>query len=205
MSPGWPASCSAGRVGIRPLRLRDAQTWTEVRVRNRDWLEPWEGSPPSQPSLPWEDRNTAGVYALLLRALRREARAGRSFPFGVTYDGRLVGQVTIGGVVRGAFDSGVLGYWVDRRVAGRGVVPTAVALAVDHVFDRAGLHRVEAAVRPENAASLRVLAKLGFRREGRYERYLHIDGGWRDHLAFALVRDDVPEGLLRRWTSRDLY
>ena len=83
-------------------------------------------------------------------------------------------------------------------MAGRGVVPTAVALVVDHLFDVARLHRVEANVRPENAASRRVVEKLGFRCEGRHERYLYIDGAWRDHLTYALVRDDVPEGLLRR-------
>ncbi len=141
------------------------------------------------------------MFGALLRALRREARAGRAFPFAVTYEGRLVGQVNVSGVVRGASDSGSVGYWVDRRVAGRGVTPTAVALVVDHVFDVAGLHRVEANVRPENTASLRVMAKLGFRREGLHERFLYIDGAWRDHVAFAVVRDDVPGGLLRRYTG----
>ena len=189
-------------MALRPLRLRDASAWSEVRLRNQAWLEPWEGAPEAQQRLTWADRHSAPVFAALLRTLRREARAGRAYPFAITYEGRLVGQVSVSSVVRGASDSGSVGYWVDQRVAGRGVVPTAVALAVDHVFERGGLHRVEAAVRPENAASLRVVEKLGFRREGRYERYLFIDGAWRDHLAFALVRDDVPEGLLRRWSSR---
>lgn len=186
---------------MRPLRLRDASAWSEVRVRNQAWLEPWEGAPESQPPLSWQDRHSTAVFGSLLRTQRREAKAGRSFPFVVTYDGRLVGQVTVNGVVRGAFDSGAIGYWVDGRVAGRGVVPTAVALVVDHVFDVARLHRVEANVRPDNAASLRVVDKLGFRREGLHERYLFIDGAWRDHVTFALVRDDVPEGLLRRLTG----
>jgi len=197
----WPAAATAGPVGIRPLRLRDASAWSEVRVRNREWLEPWEGAPESHQRLPWADRHSPAVFPVLLRTLRREARAGRGFPFAVTYEDRLVGQVNVSNVVRGASDSGSIGYWVDRRVAGRGVVPTAVALAVDHVFEHAGLHRVEASVRPENAASLAVVRKLGFRPEGRHERYLFIDGAWRDHLSFALVRDDVPEGLLRRWTA----
>jgi len=198
---GWPARLSHGAVGLRPLRLRDASAWSEVRTRNQTWLEPWEGAPEAQERLSWADRHTPAVYAVLLRSLRREARSGRAFPFAITYEGRLAGQVSVSNVVRGAFDSGSVGYWVDRRVAGRGVVPTAVALAVDHVFEGGGLHRVEANVRPENDASLAVVRKLGFRQEGRHERYLYIDGGWRDHLTFALVRDDVPEGLLRRWTA----
>lgn len=186
---------------MRPLRLRDAAAWSEVRIRNQAWLEPWEGAPAGQPPMRWADRHSTAVFGALLRQLRREARAGRAFPFAVTYEGRLVGQVNVSGVARGAFDSGAVGYWVDRRVAGRGVVPTAVALVVDHCFGVAGLHRVEANVRPENTASLRVVDKLGFRQEGLHERYLYIDGGWRDHLSFALTREELPAGLLRRLTS----
>lgn len=178
--------------------MRDASTWSEVRGRDEQWLGPWEGAPEALPPLTWQERHSTAVFASLLRNLRREARAGRAFPFAVTFDDRLVGQVNVFAVARGAYDGGTLGYWVDSRVAGRGVIPTAVALVVDHLFEVARLHRVEANVRPENTASLRVVDKLGFRREGLRERYLHIDGGWRDHLSFALVRDDVPEGLLRR-------
>ena len=96
---------------------------------------------------------------------------------------------------------GSAGYWVARDVAGRGVIPTALALAVDHCFFTVGLHRIEVNIRPENTASLRVVQKLGFRQEGVRERFLHIDGDWRDHLSFALTVDEVPDGLLRRWRA----
>jgi ribosomal-protein-alanine N-acetyltransferase len=92
-----------------------------------------------------------------------------------------------------------IGYWVDEAVAGRGVMPTAVALAVDHSFRHVGLHRIEVCIRPENTPSRRVVEKLGFREEGLRPRYLHIDGAWRDHLVFALTADEIPEGLLTRW------
>ncbi|SCD87046.1 ribosomal-protein-alanine N-acetyltransferase [Streptomyces sp. SolWspMP-sol7th] len=95
-----------------------------------------------------------------------------------------------------------VGYWVDQDIAGRGVMPTAVALAVDHCFFRMGLHRIEVCIRPENGPSRRVVEKLGFREEGLRPRYLHIDGGWRDHLVFALTAEEVPHGLLTRWRSR---
>jgi ribosomal-protein-alanine N-acetyltransferase len=199
--PGWPARLSHGRVGVRPMRLRDAAAWVEVRRRNRAWLEPWEGRSPQVADSSWDDRHTVGVYLAMLRAGRREARAGRSLPFAVTHDGALVGQVTLSTVVRGAFDSASVGYWVDERVAGRGVVPTALALVLDHCFREVGLHRVEANVRPENAPSLRVVRKLGMREEGLHRRYLFIDGDWRDHLAFALLREDVPGGVLARWLA----
>jgi ribosomal-protein-alanine N-acetyltransferase len=74
----------------------------------------------------------------------------------------------------------------------------AVALAVDHCFAAAGLHRLEATVRPENQPSLRVLEKLGFRQEGVFLRYLDVAGAWRDHLCFALTTEDIPNGLVAR-------
>jgi ribosomal-protein-alanine N-acetyltransferase len=114
---------------------------------------------------------------------------------------RLVGQLTLGNIVRRAFCSGYAGYWVDRSVAGRGVMPTALALAVDHAFTRGGLHRIEVNIRPENVPSRRVVEKLGFRQEAYHPRYLHIDGGWRDHIGYALTTEDVASdgGLLARW------
>jgi [ribosomal protein S5]-alanine N-acetyltransferase len=74
-----------------------------------------------------------------------------------------------------------------------------VAMAIDHAFFTAGLHRIEINIRPENTASLRVVEKLGLRYEGRRDRLLHIDGAWRDHLSFAITVEEVPNGLLRRW------
>ncbi len=199
MPRGWPASIQDGRVGLRPFRVRDAVAWTEVRVRNEQWLSPWEGRPESMPYASWSERHSGAVFTAMLRHFRKEARAGRSLPFAVTYDGRLAGQVIAMNVVRGAFDSAAVGYWVDGALAGRGVLPTALAMLVDHCFGTVGLHRIEANIRPENAASRRVVEKLGFREEGLHQRYLYIDGSWCDHLSFAVTREDVVGGMLRRW------
>lgn len=201
-APGWPAKLYEGRVGLRALRTRDALRWSDLRTRDERWLAPWEGLPPSAPASTWAERHTPGAYGAALRVWRREAKAGRALPFGITYDGELVGQVTVMSIVLGAFRSGAIGYWVASEVAGRGVAPTAVALLVDHCFSEVGLHRVEVNVRPENAPSLRVVAKLGFRQEAQHERYLFIDGAWRDHLSFALTAEDVPDGLLARWREQ---
>jgi ribosomal-protein-alanine N-acetyltransferase len=114
---------------------------------------------------------------------------------------RLAGQLTVSGIVGGSASWGQIGYWIDQRLAGRGIIPTAVALAVDYCFKVISLHRIEIAIRPENTKSLRVVAKLGFRPEGLRPRYLHIDGDWRDHLVFALNAEEVPEGLLQRWEN----
>lgn len=182
---------------MRPFRSRDAAQWREVRLRNERWLAPWEGRPPTSPPVGWAERHTAGAFAAMLRTQRKESRAGRLLPFAITVDGWLRGAVTVGGVTRGAFDSAHVGYWVDEQVAGRGVMPTALALVLDHCFGPVRLHRVEANVRPENAASLRVVRKLGFVEEARHRRYLFIDEQWRDHIGFALLAEDAPDGVLR--------
>ena len=114
---------------------------------------------------------------------------------------RLVGLLSLGGIQYGSVLSGSIGYWIDRREAGRGLTPTAVAMAADWAFRSAGLHRVEVNIRPENAASLRVVEKLGLRDEGVRRSYLHVDGDWRDHRTFAITAEEVPEGLLARWLA----
>ncbi len=199
---GWPVRLAHGAVEVRPLRARDGAAWSEVRTRNEGWLSPWEGRPPSQRPTGWPVRNSPAVFAAMLRLQRREARAGRMLPFGITVDGRLRGALTVAGITRGAYDGAHVGYWVDAQVAGRGVVTTALALALDHCFGPVGLHRVEANVRPENAASLRVVRTLGFVEEGLLRRYLFIDEAWRDHLTFALLAEDAPDGVLHRLLDR---
>lgn len=181
-------------MGIRPIRRRDGAVWREVRQRNTAWLRPWEATQPDPTAPP-------PTFISMVSALRAEARAGRVLPFVVTYEGRLVGQVTLGGVTYGSLRAAHIGYWVDQSVAGRGVIPTAVALASDHAFSVLRLHRLEIAMRPENRASQRVAEKLGFRIEGVRPAFLHIDGDWRDHLTYAMHADEVPEGLLARWRT----
>jgi [ribosomal protein S5]-alanine N-acetyltransferase len=164
-----------------------------VRARNADWLRRWEATTPP------EGAGVPATYAQMLRRWRRDARAGLMLPFVVTYRERFVGQCTVAGITYGAARTATVGYWVDQAIAGQGVMPTALALAVDHCFDVLRLHRIEVNVRPENKASRRVVEKLGFREEGLRPRMLHIDGAWRDHLSYALTVEEVPGGLVRRW------
>ena len=119
----------------------------------------------------------------------------------IEVQGKLQGQLNVANVMYGSVSSAVLGYWVSPEVAGRGVMPTAVALVTDYLMDQVGLHRVEINVRPENLASLRVIQKLGFRYEGLKQRYIHINGDWRDHYVFALTKEELPEGLMKIFVS----
>ena len=187
MHPGWPAQLSAGPVLLRAPRLRDGRAWSEIRMRNEMWLNKWEPTSPHG----WADRNATSAWPPLVAALRKAGRSGTMLPFVITYGGSFVGQVNVSNVVHGVLRSCTVGYWVDVSVAGRGIVPTAVALTIDHCFTAVGLHRVEVDIRPENAASLRVVEKLGLRREGYYEHFLDIDGGWRDHIGFAVTVEDL--------------
>ena len=199
---GWPAELREGAVTLRPLRLRDGPTWVEMRVRNEGWLVRWEATPPGlDVRYGWAQRQTLGIFTAMVRGLRRQARAGTALPFGILLNDQLVGQITVSNIVRGAFNSGSVGYWVDQRVAGRGVMPTALALVVDHSFGTVALHRIEANIRPENTASRRVVEKLGFREEGLQRRLLAIDGAYRDHSGYAVTTEDVPEGMLARWRA----
>jgi ribosomal-protein-alanine N-acetyltransferase len=181
-----------GDVRLRPVAMSDRRAWEEVRARNAAWLVRWEATrPPGAPT-------QAVTFRGMVRELRRQAKQGRSLPFALDIGGSFAGQLTVNNIVGGSAMFASIGYWIDQRYAGRGHVPMAVAMATDHCFFGLGLHRVEIAIRPENAASLRVVEKLGFIEYGYAPRYLHIDGDWRDHRLFALTVEEVPEGVVKR-------
>lgn len=184
---------TCGDVTLRLHRRGDAKAWTEVRAANAAWLKPWEGTSPAGPKPP-------GTYGTMLRHLNAEYRLGRMYPFAIEYQGNYVGQLTIGNVIRGSLQGAYIGYWIDHRVAGKGIMPTAVAMALDFGLTTAGLHRIEISIRPENAASIRVVEKLHMHLEGTRQRYLHIAGDWRDHLIFVVDKENSPrDGFLNRW------
>ena len=199
---GWPVTLIEPElldapVSLRPLQTRDARPWRAARVRNSAWLRPWEPTNPETPLY----QSSLGPYLSMVRTMRREARRGVTLPWVVTYDGEFAGQVTIGNILWGSARTGSVGYWIDERFAGRNVIPTALAMALDHCFLVVGLHRIEATIRPENRASRRVVEKLGFHDEGVRRRSLHVDGAWRDHICFAMTYEDIGAGLTPRWRS----
>jgi [ribosomal protein S5]-alanine N-acetyltransferase len=163
-----------------------------VRAANVTWLSRWDATAPSR------SHAQPRSFASMVRAMKREARAGRQLPFVVEYDGHFVGQLTVSNIVRGSAQYASIGYWIDEAYAGRGIITRAVAMAIDHCFVQVGLHRIEVAIRPENTSSLRVVEKLSIKEIGYAPRYLHIDGDWRDHKLFAITREEAPMGLIRR-------
>ena len=180
-----------GSVTLRPIRARDAKNLERVLLDNRGWLRQWEATYPGGGSI--IDTRAS------IRNLTAHARNGSALPFVIEYDGELVGQLNVSSITYGSLSSASIGYWVTQASAGRGITPTAVGLATDYCFRTLHLHRMEICIRPENHPSLRVVEKLGFRYEGLRRRFIHINGEWRDHFAFALVAEEVPRGVLRRW------
>lgn len=163
----------------------DVLALTELLARSREHLAPWE--PLREESFFTEASQRAGVRALLERHA-----AGTHVPLVITDDGEVVGRVTVNDVVRGAFQSASLGYWVGAGHTGRGVATAAVAATVRLAFGELGLHRLQADTLLHNTASQRVLARNGFVRIGTAPRYLRIAGRWQDHHLHQLLHEDPP-------------
>ena len=185
-----------GDVKLRIAKMRDSKALEKLILGNRAWLRPWEATNPGAP-------NSFDVRSQL-RGLIRQLDDESGMPFVIEVDGVVQGQLNVANILYGSVSSAVIGYWVSPEVAGRGVAPTSVALVTDYLMNQVGLHRVEIDVRPENTASLRVIEKLGFRYEGIKQRYIHINGDWRDHYIFALTVEEVPEGILNRYLRKQV-
>ena len=196
MTTEWPVRLVDGEITLRPLAVADRNDWRRARQRSAAWLVPWDATVPPG----GEARPTS--FKQLVRRLSKQAREGVTYPFVIEVDGQFAGQVTVNNIVRGSAQFASIGYWLDQRFAGRGVMPRAVAMVIDHCFVTARLHRIEIAIRPENSNSLRVVEKLGIREIGYAPKYLHIDGDWRDHRLYAVTSEECPGGLLRRLESQ---
>ena len=182
---------------MRPIAHGDARAWKAARRANADWLRPWDAT------VPPGGAERASSFRTLVRRLDRSARAGATMPFAIDVDGRFAGQVTVNNIVRGSAQFASIGYWLDQRYAGRGIMPRAVAMAIDHCFTTVGLHRVEVCIRPENTNSLRVAEKLGMHEVGYAPKFLHIDGAWRDHRLYAITVEECPEGMVARLAAHE--
>lgn len=175
----------AGAIYIRLVEPEDAAAMLHLLERNRNFFKPFE---PRRPPDQWTEQAQRDL--LVASVKRRES--GDEYGFGIflTETDELIGRVNLSNVVRKAFLNAYLGYYIDRDHNGRGYMTTTVDAIVDFAFGPAHLHRVQAAVMPENSASIRVLEKAGFRREGFAPHYLRIDGRWRDHHLYATTVED---------------
>ena len=182
-----------GDVRVRLVRKRDAHALESLILGNRAWLRPWEATNPHGP-------NSFDIKAMI-RGLLRQANEMTGLPLVIEHRGEIVGQLNVANILYGSVSSASVGYWISPDAAGQNITPIAVALVTDYLFNDVGLHRVQIDIRPENAPSLRVVEKLGFRYEGKKVAYIHINGDWRDHYSFALTSSEAREGLLNAFVS----
>ena len=189
------------RVLLRPLVVSDFGAWQEVRRRNVDWLTKWEAQRVSgQPDVV-EDRD---AYSVRCSARQRERQLGTGYGFGIFVNGDFAGEINLTAVQRGPFQSAYVGYWIDEKHAGHGYMSESVIVLAQFAFDELHLHRIQISIIPRNAASRRVVEKLGIRDEGIAVRYLEINGVWEDHVRYGLTTEEWDgrrDEWLRDWVE----
>ena len=184
LSDLMPAIAGEGIV-LRAPQMSDYAEWAALREGSRDFLTPWE------PIWPADDLTRAS-FRRRIKRYSEDQRSDLAYAFFVfrKHDDALVGGLTLANVRRGCAQAGSLGYWMGAAYARQGLMTAAVKAVLPFAFATLKLHRVEAACIPANVASVRLLEKTGFSREGFARRYLCIDGVWQDHLLFARLADD---------------
>ena len=189
------------RVLLRPLTVSDFGAWQEVRRRNGDWLTKWEAQRiAGQPDVV-EDRD---AYSVRCSARQRERQLGTGYGFGIFVNGDFAGEINLTAVQRGPFQSAYVGYWIDEKHAGNGYMPESLVVLAQFAFEELHLHRIQISIIPRNAASRRVVEKLGIREEGIALRYLEINGVWEDHVRYGFTAEEWEErgdSLLRDWVE----
>jgi ribosomal-protein-alanine N-acetyltransferase len=182
----YPALHGEG-VYLRAPQTSDYDEWAVLREASRDFLTPWE------PVWPADDL-TRAAFRRRLRRYADDIRNDLAYPFFI-FDqphNNLVGGLTIANIRRGVAQAGSLGYWIGAPFARQGFMTRAVRAVIPFCFDVLRLHRLEAACIPTNTASMTLLEKTGFKREGYAREYLCIDGVWQDHFLYARLRQDGP-------------
>ena len=185
-----PVVLKGRRVTLRPLTVADFGQWHEVRTRCEDWLVKWE---PSRPAGSPDVVESRAGFAARCRARDRERQLGAGYGFGIFVGHRFCGEINVNAVQRGPFQNAYVGYWVDEKFAGEGLIPEAVVVVCRHAFEELSLHRLQIAIIPRNRASRRVMEKLDFREEGIAVRYLEINGVWEDHVRYAITAEEWAE------------
>jgi ribosomal-protein-alanine N-acetyltransferase len=167
------------RVELRPLAAADRDDFVAAMARSRSAHSPWI-APPA----------TREEFDALLR--RTDDQSFATLLVRLAGDGRIAGFFSISEIVRRGFQSAFLGYAGVAGLEGRGYMTEGLWLLLEHAFTELGLHRLEANIQPGNTASIELVRRCGFVREGFSEKYLRIDGEWRDHERWA-TRVDLWE------------
>lgn len=175
-----------GEVYLRMPQMSDYPAWAELRAQSREFLTPWEPA--------WTSSElTRTSFRRRLKYYARDFKEDLGYAFFVfaMSDDTLLGGLTLSNVRRGVTQACTLGYWIGTPHAGQGFMTAGVNAVIPFVFETLALHRLEAACLPHNEASMKLLERCGFSREGMARRYLKINGIWQDHVTFGLLEDDI--------------
>ncbi|SDM22626.1 GNAT family N-acetyltransferase [Maricaulis salignorans] len=178
-------SLMAQGIRLSAPTLEDYENWAKLRGASRSHTEPWEPA--------WTvDELSRSAFKRRLERYQIDRQSGAGYPFFVfrSRDNVLLGACNLNNVRRGVQQSADIGYWIGTPYIRQGHTRMAVRRIMAFAFDNLGLHRVEAACRPENRASRKLLKSIGFQFEGRARAFLNIAGEWRDHDRFALLNTD---------------
>ncbi|MFG3505149.1 GNAT family N-acetyltransferase [Streptomyces sp. NPDC047821] len=181
--PHTPYLAHGSRVGIRHFTDEDADEFTARARESRELHRPWLFPP-----------DTPETYARYARARIESPDTEPLLVCERDAGGAIAGFININNIVRGAFLSGALGYGAFAHAAGRGLMGEGLALVVRYAFGPLRLHRLEANIQPLNEASIALVRRAGFRREGFSPAFLFVDGAWRDHERWAITADDPAPG-----------
>jgi ribosomal-protein-alanine N-acetyltransferase len=184
LNESTPTITGAG-VMLRVPQMGDFAEWAALREQSRSFLVPWE------PTWP-EDDLTRSAFRRRLKRYADDQRGDLAYAFLIfrTGDNAMVGGLTLANIKRGVAQAGSIGYWVGAPFARLGYMTAAVRALIPFSFKTLRLHRLEAACIPTNAASVGLLEKTGFTREGYARSYLCINGIWQDHLLYARLASD---------------
>lgn len=175
------------RIMLRPLVPTDFDQWSEVRLHNEEWLVPWE---PQRPNATPDPQRSRAAFESRCQLRERERAADHAYPFGMFLNDRLIGEVNLNNVTRGALQTATVGYWIDRRHAGNSYTSEGVVVLAKYSFEQLHLHRIEICIVPRNTNSRRVMEKLDIREEGTALRFLEINGVWEDHVRYGMTVED---------------
>jgi ribosomal-protein-alanine N-acetyltransferase len=177
-------SVPGDRVSLRAPQGGDHAEWAALREASRTFLTPWE---PTWPS----DDLTRSAFRRRLKRYADDQRSDLAYAFLIfrNDDNAMVGGLTLANIRRGVAQAGAIGYWIGAPFAHQGYMTAAVRALIPFCFRSLRLHRLEAACIPGNAASVSLLEKTGFTREGYAREYLCINGVWQDHLLYARLQD----------------
>lgn len=173
------------QIYLKLYEISDAEMLLDLNIRNKEFFEKYS-------STRKEEYYTVDFQRKYIEKSLEQKEKDEKYTFGIFLRGTdtLIGTIMLSEILRGPLQSCYIGYALDKLHNGRGYTTEAVQLLVKYAFEELKLHRIEAGVMPHNLASIRVLEKAGFQKEGIARKSVEINGRWEDHQVLAIINGD---------------